>query len=235
MAYKVGLLVIATNKYIDFVEPLWNSAKKHFLVGQDVNLFLFTDKDLKASQIFKDDPKVRIILQNHMPWPGSTLFRYNVFDAARVALSEMDYLFYSDADMLFVDTVGPEILSDRVATIHPGFFDKPRAAFTYETNPSSTAFVAPTEGTTYYAGGFNGGTKVEYLRMCKVLSDRIAQDYQKGLIAVWHDESHLNRYMIDNPPTLSLSPSYCFPESWTHLPFQKRLLALDKNHKEMRK
>ena len=232
--YKIGLLVIATNKYVDFVSPLWDSAKKHFLPGQDVTLFLFTNIMGNIPGSANTDSNVKRIYQQHMAWPGPTLFRYNVFDAARKELEEMDYLFYSDADMLFVDTVGAEILSDRVGTTHPGFFDKPRSAFTYETNSASRAFVAPTEGTTYYAGGFNGGTKIEYLQMCKVLSEKIAEDFSKGIIAVWHDESHMNRYFIDHPPTLSLSPSYCYPESWS-LPFEKRLLALDKNHKEMRK
>ena len=49
----------------------------------------------------------------------------------------------------------------------------------------------------------------------------------------WHHESHLNRYFIDNPPTIMLSPEYCYPENWD-IPFKKRLLALDKNHEECR-
>lgn len=225
---KIGLLVIATNKYIDFVPPLWESVKKHFLTDHEVTMFVFTNKQVTP------EPGQVIIPQIHMAWPGPTLFRYNVFQAATKELGEMDYLFYCDADMLFVDTVGSEILSDRVGTIHPGFFDKPRQAFTYETNPMSKAFVPPTEGTVYYAGGFNGGTSKEYLAMCKVIGDRVLEDRGKNIIAVWHDESHMNRYFIDNPPTLSLSPSYCYPESWS-IPFTKRLLALDKDHKEMRK
>lgn len=232
MTYKVGMVVIATGKYIDFVFPLWESAKKHFLPGQDVTMFLFTDK-LSDSRLI-NEPKIRAYDQQHMAWPGPTLFRYNIFHAARKELEQMDYIFYCDADMRFVDTVGAEILSDRVGTIHPGFFDKPRTAFTYETNVASKAYVAPHEGTVYFAGGFNGGTKMEFLQMCSVLSERIADDYKRGLIAVWHDESHMNRYFIDNPPTVQLSPSYCYPESWS-LPFAKKLLALDKNHSEIRK
>lgn len=230
MLHKVGLLVIATNKYIQFVQPLWESAKKHFLPGQDVRLFLFTDAQETP---LKADPQVSIIFQKHMAWPGPTLFRYNVFLAAEEKLKEMDYLFYCDADMLFVDTVGEVVLSDRVATAHPGFYDKPRAAFTYETNPASLAAVGPSEGIQYFAGGFNGGTSQEYLKMCKVISENVIQDYKKNIVAVWHDESHMNRYFINNPPTRVLSPAYCYPESW-NLPFEKRLLALDKNHKEMR-
>ena len=48
--------------------------------------------------------------------------------------------------------------------------------------------------------------------MSEVIADRVTKDLEKGVIALWHDESHMNRYMIDNPPTLSLTPSYCFAE-----------------------
>jgi hypothetical protein len=34
-------------------------------------------------------------------------------------------------------------------------------------------------------------------------------------------------------PTLELTPSYCYPESWD-MPFDKKLLALDKDHEEYR-
>ena len=70
--------------------------------------------------------------------------------------------------------------------------------------------------------------------MASVLAERILEDKKKGIIAVWHDESHMNRYLIDNEPAIILNPSYCYPESW-EIPFDKKLLALDKNHNEMRK
>ena len=69
--------------------------------------------------------------------------------------------------------------------------------------------------------------------MAKIITENIYQDLKNNIIAIWHDESHLNRFYIDNKPTLILSPSYCYPESW-NLPYKKRLLALDKNHKEVR-
>jgi hypothetical protein len=65
----------------------------------------------------------------------------------------------------------------------------------------------------------------------EVVLDQIKKDSDNGIMAVWHDESHLNRYFIDHKPTTILSPSYCYPESWK-LPFHKRILMLDKNHKE---
>jgi histo-blood group ABO system transferase len=159
------------------------------------------------------------------------MMRLSMYDMHSDLLSQMDYLFATDADMLFVDTVGDEILSDRVATQHPGFVGK---RGTYETNRISTAYVGPQEGQYYFAGGFNGGSSKEFLKMVHTITENIKKDLEKGFIAVWHDESHINRYFINNPPTLILSPSYCYPESW-NLNYHRRLLALDKNHSAMRK
>ena len=43
---KVGLLIIATNKYIQFLQPLIESADNHFLKNQEVTYFVFTNKDI---------------------------------------------------------------------------------------------------------------------------------------------------------------------------------------------
>jgi histo-blood group ABO system transferase len=47
----------------------------------------------------------------------------------------------------------------------------------------------------------------------------------------------MNRYLIDNPPTLTLSPSYCFAEELigrSDYPFEPKIVALKKNHNELR-
>jgi hypothetical protein len=43
----------------------------------------------------------------------------------------------------------------------------------------------------------------------------------------------MNRYFIDNKPTKILNPSYCYGESM-NIPFERKLIALDKNHSEIR-
>lgn len=228
---KIGLLLIATNKYAQFIEPLLNSADNFFFKNKpfnyEINYFIFTDKDLKISTRRSNI----VISVEHKPWPWMTLGRYKIFDSNKHWLEKMDYLFYTDVDMRFAASVDEEILSDRVATVHPGF-DGGRG--TPEGRRQSLAYVSPDEHLTYFAGGFNGGSSIEYLKMCKKLSENIEKDYSKNIIAVWHDESHMNRYFIDNPPTKILNPSYCYPESWS-LPYDKKLLALDKNHGEIRK
>lgn len=223
---KIGLLIIATNKYVQFLQPLINSADNFFLNGLDVTYFVFTNQDINI----KSNRNIHIIDVEHKPWPWMTLGRYKIFHNNSDVLSSMDYLYYCDVDMKFVGYVGEEILSDRVATQHPGYFSR---RGTPETRPDSTAFVHPDEEMEYFAGGFNGGSSYEYLRMAKIISNNIEKDLERGIIAVWHDESHMNRYFIDNKPTKILDPSYCYPES-VNIPFERKLLALDKNHKEVR-
>lgn len=224
---KIGLLIIATNKYIRFLEPLLKSADDYFLPNQDVTYFVFTNQNIDISS----NRNIIKIDTDHKEWPWMTLGRYKIFSNNSDILSKMDYLYYCDADMKFVNIVGDEILDDRVATQHPGYYGR---RGTPEVDPRSLACVYPHEEMQYFAGGFNGGNSEEYLKMSKKLSDNIDIDYSNGIIAVWHDESHMNRYFIDNKPTKILDPSYCCNEGWLDCPFGRRLLALDKNHSEVR-
>ena len=223
-AANIGLVIMATGKYIQFVEPLVKSAEKYFCTDDNVTYFIFTDQEPVPL------PNTVYIYQDRLGWPYDTMNRYHTYYKNLEVFETQDYLFASDADMLFVSDVGREILGERVATIHPGFINK---RGTYETRIKSKAYVSRDEGKYYFAGGFYGGSKKEFLHIIKTNSDNIDRDLNQGIIAVWHDESHWNRYCIDYPPTVILSPSYCYPESWC-LNYQKKLLALDKNHDKMR-
>ena len=229
---KVGLLIVATGKYIEFVPPLLDSADQHFCTDHNVTYFVFTDGQLP------DRDNLEIIYQKRLGWPHDTLMRHSIYHQHRDALKDMDYLFATDADMLFVDTVGDEILSDRVATLHPGYFNR---RGTYEHRKASTAYVSPEEGTHYFCGGFHGGSAIEFLKMSRIITENILKDLSHNFIAVWHDECHLNRYFIDNPPTCILSPSYCMPGSETLIRqmgltgYPRKLLALVKGHEQLRR
>jgi histo-blood group ABO system transferase len=228
---KIGLLIIATNKYTQFLQPLIEGADNFFLKNHEVNYFVFTNREINI-------PSTRNIVKvdtEHKDWPWMTLGRYKIFTNNSDMLSEMDYLFYCDADMKFVGNVGDEILGERVGTIHPGFFHNPNSSnVALEKRPQSLAYLPINTIKNYYAGGFNGGTSEEFLKMSKIISNNIDIDLEKhNIIAEWHDESHMNKYFYENNPSIELSPSYCYPESLS-LPFEKKLLALNKNHNEIR-
>lgn len=225
MIVRVGLLVIVTRRYHEFLAPLLESADRNFLPGTDVSYQVFTDRelDVRSSRSIIAHPV------EHRPWPFMTLGRYGIFHSHRRSLSALDYLYYCDVDMIFESAVGQEIISDRVVVQHPGYHGR---RGTPETNPASLACVHPWEQMQYFAGGFNGGSAGCFLEMCGVLSGRIDRDLENGVIAVWHDESHLNRYMIDNPPTKVLDPSYCCNDGWHDCPFGRRIVALTKKNPE---
>lgn len=223
---KIGLLIIATNKYIQFLQPLISSADNFFLNNQDVTYYIFTDRDIQI----ETSRKLCIINTEHKDWPWMTLGRYKIFTENYKELSKMDYIYYCDVDMKFVSDVGNEIISDRVVTIHPGFLG---GRGTPEHRIESTAYIAPDENMTYYAGGFNGGSSEKFLEMSTILAERINQDLSRNIIAIWHDESHLNRYMVDNPPTKILDNSYCCIEN-EYPECGRKLLALIKKHNEVR-
>ena len=56
------------------------------------------------------------------------------------------------------------------------------------------------------------------------------------VIAEWHDESHLNYFMIKNTKLFKfLIPDYCYPENYYEkIPGEPKILALDKKHHSIR-
>lgn len=233
---NIGLCIVATGKYSIFVRPLVDSAEKYFCPHHSKTYFIFTDSSLEQE---KTD-KMIIIHQKRLGWPYDTLMRFEIYDKHKHLFSSMDYIFAIDADMLFVGLEGDEILSDRVATQHPGFEGKKPLwgnEAPYERNTISTAYISYDEGTHYFAGGFYGGSQSEFLTMINTITHNIQKDLAAEYIAIWHDESHLNRYFIDHKPTKMLDRSYCFPENGIAKGYPScspKLLALDKNHDEIR-
>jgi histo-blood group ABO system transferase len=221
---KIGFLMVATGEYTAYIDPLWQSIKKHARFSDaTIHLFLFTDHpDLYS------DSQITTFFQDHRPFPYPTLMRYHFFCKRRQELSRMDYLFYSDADMRFVNDFGDEILGDLVATLHPGFYSKKRNKFTYERDPRSQAYISYKDGLHYYCGGFNGGRTEYFIAMAEAIMDMVNKDRKKNIVAKWHDESYLNKYLLQHPPTKILSPSYCYAENMK-LPFTPILLALVKD------
>ena len=49
-------------------------------------------------------------------------------------------------------------------------------------------------------------------------------------MALWHDESHLNRYIAEQDPASYrlLTPAYWYPEGWD-LPFEQKITVRDKS------
>ena len=57
------------------------------------------------------------------------------------------------------------------------------------------------------------------MQLCHTLDARIRRDLQRSVIALWHDESQINRYILFRKDFRVLTPAFCYPEGWDHLPF----------------
>jgi len=230
----IGILLICTGKYDQFVKPLLNSMDQNFLPGHKKQYYLFTDKDHvdDRAQHFKIERK---------GFPGDTLYRFHHFLSIKEKLlKETSVLYYSDVDMLCVDKIGAEILPNSfkslVGVAHPGFFMKNLG--TPEDNAISTAYISPSEyRPCYWAGGFSGGETKAYLDLASQIRSSIDKDDANRHIAKWHDESHLNRYFTSNIDIVkTLNPSYCFSKNFClgNPYIVPRLVALDKDHESVR-
>lgn len=216
---SVALLVMATGKYVEFVPRLLKSADKYFLPDHTVRYFVFTDGTVAG-----DFPNLKLVYQPQLGWPYDTMMRFETYLKNKDVFEHYDYVYACDADMIFADIVGDEIFADLVGTLQPNYLFDPKP---YETNPLSTACINRGEGKHYFAGAFYGGKRENVLKLLETTSTNIAIDLARGVIASVHDESHLNRYFINNQPALVLNPSYCHFESWDS-PYPKKLVAFDK-------
>lgn len=238
---NIGLLLIATNKYGKFVPGLISSADNYFMKNPcyNVTYYLFTDK----TQSVKTDRQLVQIPINHRNFPFASMDRFKHFSTNASKFENQDYLFYVDVDCLFVDHVSREVLGSLVGVRHCGFFNRPGP---YETNVNSTLYVDeqyPKKYKYYFGGGFSGGKKDEYLKLANWCSQKIDQDISNDIMPIWHDETALNRYFLENEPSVILTPSYHYPESniegyksgWAPLTFNPKIILLDKNHAEVRK
>lgn len=221
---KICILTIATNKYIQFVQRLLDNIEENFLNGHDIQCLLFTDHDVETS----DNVKVSQI--GHKPWPEPALKKYNYINSESKYLKDFDYLYLFDADVGIVNMVGEEVLQDLVGVLHPYKILESKETYPYEKRKESTSYVSDEDHKKYYAAAFVGGKSTNFLNMAKIISERVEEDERNGIIAKWHDESHLNKYFNENPPT-DLSPSYMFPEELIGHPqylFEPKIVALKK-------
>ena len=228
-----AILYIATGKYIIFWKEFFTSCEDFLMPGTEKEYFVFTDA---KEYEFCQNKNVHTIFHQKQGWPYDTLLRFQTFLKAKEQLKTFDYIFFFNANMQVVQTITeeeflPDNISDDglVATLHPGFFNKKRTEYTYEDQQKkSLAFVNSNEGKYYFMGGLNGGTAMSYLELIEQLDKNIQIDLEKKIIANWHDESHLNKYMINRKPKI-LSPAYGYPEG-RKLPFTPKIIIRDKNN-----
>ena len=232
---KVAIIFIGTNKYLDFLPTYYESIEKYFLPNSEKTIFAFTDGELD------DVPdNIKVYHQEHLEWPYITLKRFEIINKARADLDSMDWLVFLDADTRVVDTVTEEeFFSDKpyFGVHHPCHALKmqPHTEYpgAFETNTNSRAGVTEEDDTSmYYQGCLWGGRVPEVLDMIEELDGRVEEDLSNDVIALWHDESQLNKFYSEVKEDVHLlGPEYAYPEVFQqYCNFDPKIVHLAKDN-----
>lgn len=225
---KVAILYVATADYILFWRDFFITYEQHFLKNCIVHYYVFTDAD---NILYQDNERVHIVKIEHREWPYGTLMRYHIILNTEAELMNYDYLYYMNANCVCINSISEEEFlpreKDLIVVEHFKYYACNNMDYSYERNPKSLAYIPYGEGKYYICGGINGGRTEAYLNLCKELKHRIDIDLSNGIIALFHDESHINRYIIDYKNYEIRSSEYVFPEGWD-LPYTPKIITRDK-------
>jgi len=203
----VALVIICTGTaYWKFTQAAVDSVRAFF----PADILLFTDNPQQF-------PVAKQVMHPHPGWPNATLMRFHTILSQREWLSQYKYVFYMDVCMNMMSPIAAaEVLSDGItACVHASFELSKGRYCTPEENPKSTAYLSKRDIRKMYIGGFWGGPTEKILSMAETISKRIDIDNANNFIATWHDESHINRYFYEFPPTKELDLPY---NNWTKTP-----------------
>lgn len=231
----IAILYICTGKYNQFFEGFYNSCEKNLLPKAEKSYYVWTDDDNLA----EGKANVNIIHKECAGFPADSLFRFEYFLQVEKELEKYDYIYFFNANAEVRQQVGEEFLPDETGLAMGLWYNQEKpwwspwrildlpAFFCYERNKKSLAYIPPFEKDyKQFMGGLNGGRAKEYLEMIETLSRNIRTDYENGIIAIAHDQSHINAYMRTHQ-CKELPRELTWPEEWS-ASFEPKIVFRDK-------
>lgn len=201
---KIAIVYICTGDYSIFWNNFYETSEQYFYPSIDKDYFVFTDNDKLISQL-EPLSNVKAYFQKRAGWPYDTLLRFNTFCTIQDVLTDYDYCYYWNANTFFVKEITADVIpfptkeQGLILWRHTLTYDSNSSEdFDVEQNPNSTAYIAPNTPCREYGGGFFGGTPESFIAMSQLLRDNIAADLRRGIIAIWHDQSHLQKYALSH-------------------------------------
>ncbi|XP_044055955.1 N-acetyllactosaminide alpha-1,3-galactosyltransferase-like isoform X2 [Siniperca chuatsi] len=213
---SVALTVFAVGRYLDaYLKTFLTSAEQHFMLGLPVTYYVFTDQAEKVPNIeLAPQRSLKVIqVEKHSRWQDISMMRMKTISEAIESeiRHHCNYVFCFDVDQEFKGRFGSEALGDSVALLHAHFYKFPKEKFTYDRNPKSKAFMET--GDFYYHAALFGGLWENVKNLTDACYLSIMEDKLNDVEALWHDESHLNKYFWFHKPSRLLSPEYCWDQS----------------------
>lgn len=237
MDKTIGILYLCTGSYKLFWEDYYNSFEKKFLLDYKKHYYVFSESFDQGLEKYKNMDNVSLIHIDAMPWPLITLLRFRYFLSIENDLKKHDYLMFTNANIICDSIITAEEFlpnesdgQEMSFCSHPGYCNTPIFNVPYERNKKSNAYIPYNCGENYVIGAMFAGKTNAFLRMSHVLNDRIEDDLKHNVIARWHDESQLNRYIVGKTNYKLLSPSFCYPVGFD-LPVERKISGVSKQAK----
>lgn len=101
---RIGILYMCSGKYERYFDSFYESSKEFFLNGHEKHFFVFTDSP-RIMKEYSGFPDITIHEQKTLGWPLHTLMRFWMFSMIQSELEKFDYLYFFNANFLFVDSV----------------------------------------------------------------------------------------------------------------------------------
>lgn len=258
---KIAINFIGTGNYLKFLPKYYETFNEYFVPECEKDFFVFTDGELGDDvpdniKLIHVQEENEIEKSDYNNWEAITiksmggLKRFSQIKKIKKQLLEYDWYVYFDGDMYcesnlisYSDFFDDE--KDFFAVQHPcqniglsAYSPKSKDRLPFERNLNSLACVTTDEqkDDIYVQGCVWGGKIPKIFELIESLSDRVDKDLKNNIIAVARDESHLNRYRIENLDNFHvLSPSFAKPGDMPsqHFLFDGKIIHSPANKKEI--
>ena len=230
---SIGIYGIFISKYTVFYKDFIQNIEENFYPGITKYYYIVTDdKNLPTY-----NNRTFFYNTERIGWPYETLYRFKYFLHFNLEDIELsDTIFFINSNGKFTQNITDSMIDDEyIFTRHHGYYNKNYKDIAYEKNNiNSTAYLPyhKNKKYEYFAGGFHGAKTKNFISMCKTLNENIIIDEKNNYIALWHDESHINKFCYElNKKNISftkLDIKYHIPEENQYKYKDKCLIYLDK-------
>lgn len=203
---KIGIVILATNAYFVLGVRFIKKFMHHYHGKSKIKFYFFSDED--PTNYLSDDVEFAFFNQSHTDWVSATNSKFkNVVDIKEQLRSEVDYVYYFDADTNVSRSFTEEwFLGELVGGEHFGNRSFLANGQGFDRNPIGHSYVplSSTRPYTYHYGAFFGGITENIINFCETLKYYQIDDQAKGYEPPVNDESYINAYFHFNPPTYSV-------------------------------
>lgn len=209
---KLGIIYIVTGAFADFWDEFYFSCELFFCFDAQKYYEVFTDSEKLLNRKIHN---VHFHAIEDKGWivnvSSKSLFICNI----KHLLTAYDYVFYLNGNFKAVTPISyleiiPTEENDWITILAFSHYREMSIdEYPYDRNIHCSAFIPYGTGKNYYQGGIYGGRTRELILLSEWCKNHIHNDLSKGVIARHHDESYLNKYLLNKNPR-TIDETYAF-------------------------